>query len=96
MEITFGGSVSVDGRVVALHPEHNLALVAYDPAQLGETPVESAELREEPLAPGDDVWLVTLTQRQQLLARAVARSSASTRRASRCRACRASARRTST
>ena len=69
VEITFGGSVTVDGRVVALHPEHNLALVAYDPARLGETPVESAELRDEPLAPGDVVWLVTLTQRQQLLAR---------------------------
>jgi S1-C subfamily serine protease len=72
VEITFGGAVSVDGRVVALHPEHNLALVAYEPALLGETPVESAELRDEPLAPGDPVWLVTLTQRQQILARASA------------------------
>jgi S1-C subfamily serine protease len=69
VEITFGGSVTVDGRVVALHPEHNLALVVYDPAGIGETPVASAELREEPLTPGDEVWLVTLTQRQQLLAR---------------------------
>jgi S1-C subfamily serine protease len=69
VEITFGGSVTLDGRVVALHPEHNLALVAYDPAQLGDTAVESAELRDEPLAPGAAVWLVTLTQRQQLLAR---------------------------
>jgi S1-C subfamily serine protease len=69
VEITFGGSVTLDGRVVALHPEHNLALVAYEPAQLGETPVASAELSDEPLAPGAAVWLVTLTQRQQLLAR---------------------------
>jgi S1-C subfamily serine protease len=69
VEIVFGGSVSVDGRVVALHPEHNLALVGYDPRQIGETPVEAAELREDPLAPGDEVWLVTLTTSQQLLAR---------------------------
>jgi len=69
VELTFGGSVAVDGRVVALHPEHNLALVAYDPAAIGETKVESAELRDEPLAPGDAVWLVTLTERHQILAR---------------------------
>jgi S1-C subfamily serine protease len=69
VELTFGGSVTVEGRVVALHPEHNLALVGYDPAQIGDTPVETAELSEEPLAPGDPVWLVTLTQRNQLLAR---------------------------
>jgi S1-C subfamily serine protease len=69
VEIVFGGSLSVEGRVVALHPEHNLALVAYDPAALGETRVASAELREDALAPGDAVWLVTLTSRHQLLAR---------------------------
>jgi S1-C subfamily serine protease len=69
VEVTFGGSLTVEGRVVALHPEHNLALVAYDPARIGDTPVEDSELRLEPLAPGDGVWLVTLTQRHQLLAR---------------------------
>jgi S1-C subfamily serine protease len=69
VEVVFGGSVAVDGRVVALHPEHNLALVAYDPARIGATPVASAELREDELRPGDPVWLVSLTQRRQLLAR---------------------------
>jgi pro-apoptotic serine protease NMA111 len=69
VEVVFGGSLAVDGRVVALHPEHNLALVAYDPARIGATPVVSVELREEGLRPGDPVWLVTLTQRHQLLAR---------------------------
>jgi S1-C subfamily serine protease len=69
VEIVFGGSLPVEGRVVALHPEHNLALVAYDPAALAETRIESAELREDALAPGDEVWLVTLTARHQLLAR---------------------------
>ena len=69
VEITFGGALTLDGRVIALHPEHNLALVAYDPGQLGDTPVESAEFASEPLAPGDPVWLVTLGERQQLLAR---------------------------
>jgi hypothetical protein len=55
--------------VIALHPEHGLALVAYDPALLADTSVASAELSEEPLAPGDDVWLVTVGERGQLLAR---------------------------
>jgi S1-C subfamily serine protease len=69
VELVFGGSLAVDGRVVALHPEHNLALVAYEPEQLGETPVESAVLSGDPLEVGDDVWLVTLTKRHERLAR---------------------------
>jgi S1-C subfamily serine protease len=69
VEVVFGGSLAVEGHVVALHPEHNLALVAYDPAALGATRIESAELREDALAPGDAVWGVTLTARHQLLAR---------------------------
>ncbi len=69
VDLVVGGSAVVPARVVALHPEHNLALVAYDPKQLGETQLEDAELDPRPLAPGDDVWLVAMTSRQQLLAR---------------------------
>ena len=69
VELVFGGSLALDGRVVALHPEHNLALVAYEPEQLGETRVEAAVLSCDPLEVGDDVWLVTLTARHERLAR---------------------------
>ena len=69
VSITFGGSVEVPGRLVAFHPEHNLALVSYDPLLLGETDVRSAEFDAEPLRAGDDVWLVVMTARQQLLSR---------------------------
>ncbi len=69
VRITFGGSVEVPGRVVLLHPDHNLAVVAYDPSSIGETPVRSAELKPRPLTPGDDVWLVALTRRQQVVSR---------------------------
>jgi S1-C subfamily serine protease len=69
VEIVFGGSLTIDGRVVALHPEHNLALVAYAPEALGETRVEAAKWSNDPLAAGDEVWLVTLTARQERLAR---------------------------
>jgi S1-C subfamily serine protease len=58
VRLTFGGSVSVPGRVVALHPEHNLAIVRYDPALLDGTPVRSASLAPGPVAPGEELWIV--------------------------------------
>jgi S1-C subfamily serine protease len=66
--LTFAGSVEVPAQVVHLHPVHNLAVVRYEPALLGDTPVRSAELRSSALAPGDDVWLIGLTESQQILA----------------------------
>jgi S1-C subfamily serine protease len=69
VRITFGGSVEVPGRVVLLHPDHNLAVVAYDPALIGDTEVRNAELRRETLTAGSQVWLVALTRRQQLVSR---------------------------
>ena len=69
LTITFGGSVEVAGEVVYLHPEHNLAVVRYAPALIGETPVEEAVLDAEPLEIGDEVWLVGLNPRQRLVSR---------------------------
>jgi S1-C subfamily serine protease len=69
VRVTFGGSVEVPGRVVLLHPDHNLAVVSYDPSLIGDTRVRSAELRPRPLAAGDEVWLVALTRRQQVVSR---------------------------
>jgi S1-C subfamily serine protease len=60
--LTFGGSVELPARVVYLHPLHNLALLAYDPAALGTTPVRSAVLAPRALKPGDAVWAVGLRQ----------------------------------
>lgn len=68
--IVFAGSVEVPAEVVHLHPVHNLAVIRYDPSLLGDTPVRSAELREADLAPGDDVWLVGLTESQQVVSEA--------------------------
>ena len=71
VELVIGGAASIPGRVVALHPVHNLALVAYDPKLLGATPLVSAELDPRPLARGEKIWAVTMTQQQELLGRSV-------------------------
>ncbi|HEY5101756.1 MAG TPA: PDZ domain-containing protein, partial [Steroidobacteraceae bacterium] len=59
VSITFAGTLQVPGRVVYIHPLHNLALVAYDPKLIGATPVKAAKLatRDE-LAAGDTLRIV--------------------------------------
>ena len=58
VRITFAGTVEVPSKVVFIHPLHNLAVVSYDPKSIGTTPVRSATLLTEPLAEGQDVWVV--------------------------------------
>jgi S1-C subfamily serine protease len=58
VRITFAGTVEVPGKVVFIHPLHNLAVVAYDPKSIGSTPVRTATLLTKPLGAGDDVWVV--------------------------------------
>src|SRR2546429_47580 len=58
--ITFGGTGQVPGRVVYIHPPHNLAVVAYDPALIGATPVKSAHLTPRELTAGEPVWVVEI------------------------------------
>lgn len=67
MRLTFGGLVRVPGRVVYLHPVHNIAVVRYDPTLLADTPVRAAVLRDEPLAPGERVWQVGIDSDQQVV-----------------------------
>jgi hypothetical protein len=56
--------MEIPGQVVFLHPVHNYALVAYDPAALGPAgaaAVRAAALLPEPaLRRGDAVYLVGL------------------------------------
>jgi S1-C subfamily serine protease len=67
--LTFGGSVRIPGRVIFVHPEHNVTLLAYDPTLLGDTPVASATLLPTELKPGDEVHLVALTGQHQVASR---------------------------
>ena len=60
VSITFAGSLQIAGRVEYVHPLHNLAIVAYDPGLIGDTPVKAARFDRDPLTAGDDVWVVGL------------------------------------
>ncbi len=58
VRLTFAGTIEIPGRVEYLHPLHNLAVVSYDPALIGATPVKAATLKAVDLNAGDTVWAV--------------------------------------
>jgi S1-C subfamily serine protease len=66
--LTFAGSVRVPAEVVYLHPRHNVALLRYDPAALGDIPIRSAELQPRTdLDAGDPVHQVGLTSNMRVV-----------------------------
>lgn len=58
VRITFAGSLEVPGRVEWIHPLHNLAVVSYDPALIGDTPVRAVTFDTRDVQPGDTLWVV--------------------------------------
>ena len=70
VSITFAGTLEVPGRVEFVHPQHNLAVVSYDPKLVGTTPVRSAQLATRELDAGQDVWVVGLNGSGELQSRA--------------------------
>lgn len=58
VRLTFAGTVEIPGKVEYIHPLHNLAMVSYDPALIGATPVRSAVLKPVDLHSGEQVWAV--------------------------------------
>ena len=54
VRLTFAGTVEVDATVEYVHPLHNLAVVRYDPRQLGDTPVQAVKLRRAHAGNGGD------------------------------------------
>jgi S1-C subfamily serine protease len=70
VRITFAGTVEVPGKVEFIHPLHNLAVVSYDPALIGTTPVRAAKLNPRPLRAGDDVWVVGLRADHKVMSQA--------------------------
>ena len=68
VRVTFAGTLEVPGRVAWIHPLHNLALIAYDPAAIGTTPVEAAVLAPRDVPPGEEVTVAGLTADGRMLA----------------------------
>ncbi len=60
VRLTFAGTVQVDGTVEYVHPLHNLAVIRYDPRQLGTTPVKAVHFSERMPATGETVHVVGL------------------------------------
>jgi pro-apoptotic serine protease NMA111 len=67
--ITFAGTLQVPGRVVYIHPLHNLALVAYEPKLIGTTPVKAAKLAAHELTAGDMLRIVGLAANSEIRSR---------------------------
>ena len=60
VRLTFAGTIEVDGTVEYVHPLHNLAVVRYDPKQLGATPVRAVKFAGRQPATGETVHVVGL------------------------------------
>ncbi|ORY51539.1 trypsin-like serine protease [Rhizoclosmatium globosum] len=58
VHITFADTIIIPGKVLFLHPTHNLAFVSYDPKLIAQTPVRSAALSDVDLVQGHKVSFV--------------------------------------
>jgi S1-C subfamily serine protease len=70
VRLTFGGALEIPGRVVFVHPLHNLAVVQYDPKLVGSTPMRAAKLDPRPLQLGQAVTVVGMDSDGDLKSRA--------------------------
>jgi len=55
--LTFNGTLEVTAELAYIHPVHNLAILKYDPALLGATPLKSASFAPRTPKPGEEVFL---------------------------------------
>jgi S1-C subfamily serine protease len=69
VSVTFAGTLEVPGRVKYVHPQHNLAIVQYDPKLVGTTPVKTAKLAPREIVSGEQVWVIGLGRDSELRAR---------------------------
>jgi S1-C subfamily serine protease len=69
VRLTFAGTVEIPGQIVYVHPLHNLAVIHYDPALIGTTPVRAAKLDTAPLKAGEAVNVVGLDGNGELKSR---------------------------
>jgi len=67
VRITFAGELEVPAQVTYLHPSHHLALLSYDPALIGDTPVRAVKLRTDLPEPGEELWVIGLRADNKLV-----------------------------
>jgi pro-apoptotic serine protease NMA111 len=72
VRVVFAGAVDIPGKVLFVHPLHNMAIVQYDPGLLGDTNATSASLKNQQLESADDVWLVGIKSDHSLSVEAMA------------------------
>ncbi len=56
--LTFAGELEIPARVAFIHPTHNLAMLAYDPALIGDTPVKAVRFDKRIPIPGENLWVI--------------------------------------
>ena len=70
VRITFAGAMEVPGKVVFIHPLHNLAVISYDPKLIGSTPVKPAKFDTRGLKLGAAVTAIGIDGDGDLKSRA--------------------------
>ena len=65
--LTFAGSIQIPARVEFIHPLHNMALIKYDPALLGDTVVRPIRLAENAPEPDEMVQIVGTNYNYEVL-----------------------------
>ncbi|RLA05103.1 MAG: hypothetical protein DRQ47_02055 [Gammaproteobacteria bacterium] len=65
--LTFAGSIQIPAEVLFMHPLHNMALLQYDPALLGTTPVVSAKLSSDAPEFGETIHAVGTSYNYEVL-----------------------------
>src|SRR5579862_6985153 len=58
VRLTFAGTIEIPGKILYVHPLHNLAVIQYDPKLIGNTPVRAAALDTSELKPGETINVV--------------------------------------
>ena len=69
VRLTFAGTIEIPGKVVYVHPLHNLAVVQYDPALIKGMAVRAAPLMMQALRAGESIAVVGLNGSGELKSR---------------------------
>ena len=69
VRLTFASALEIPGEVVYIHPLHNLAVIKYNPALLGRTPVQAATLAVTPLKVGEPIDVIGISESGDLQSR---------------------------